>query len=104
MRQTDRLVYVPLGGSGEIGMNMYLYGFGPPGKENFIMVDAGVAFPDMATSPGVNLILPDDSFIRERLNQLLENPKIQLLNDLRGLIQINQALNEQKHFPLKIIP
>ena len=71
MKKTDRLIYIPLGGAGEIGMNMYLYGLGPSGSENFIMVDAGVAFPDMASSPGVNLIFPDDRFIKESLNRLL---------------------------------
>ncbi len=71
MAKTNRLIYIPLGGAGEIGMNMYLYGVGPSGRENFIMVDAGVAFPDMASSPGVNLIMPDDRFIQKSLNSLL---------------------------------
>ena len=71
VNKLERLVYVPLGGAGEIGMNMYLYGFGPPGKENYIMIDAGVTFPEAENSPGVNLIMPDDTFIKNNLNRLV---------------------------------
>ena len=56
---SERLIYLPLGGAGEIGMNAYVYGYGKPGKERLIVVDLGVAFPDMDTSPGVDLIIPD---------------------------------------------
>ena len=70
MKRNERLIYIPLGGAGEIGMNMYLYGVGEPDAENFIMVDAGVAFPDMETSPGVNLITPDDEFVKNNLERL----------------------------------
>ncbi len=62
----NRVIFLPLGGAGEIGMNMYLYGYGRRGAERFIMVDSGVMFPDMETSPGVNLILPDFSWAVER--------------------------------------
>lgn len=65
-----RLVYLALGGAGEVGMNMYLYGYGELGKERFIMVDAGVTFPDMDGSPGVNLIFPDIEWIAERRDRL----------------------------------
>ena len=58
---TERLIYLPLGGAGEIGMNAYVYGYGAPGKERLILVDLGVAFPDMDTTPGVDLIMPDIS-------------------------------------------
>ena len=45
---SERLIYLPLGGAGEIGMNCYVYGYGPkPGKERLIVVDLGVTFPDM---------------------------------------------------------
>ena len=71
MNKLERLVYVPLGGAGEIGMNMYLYGFGPPGKESYIMIDAGVTFPEAENSPGVNLIMPDDTFIKNNLKRLV---------------------------------
>ena len=61
---------MPLGGAGEIGLNSYVYGYGPPEKERFIIVDLGVSFPDMETTPGVDLILPDISWIRERRDRL----------------------------------
>ena len=40
------LYYLPLGGTDEIGMNMYLYGYGPEGNQRWIMVDCGIGFPD----------------------------------------------------------
>ncbi|MBN8632733.1 MAG: ribonuclease J [Rhodobacterales bacterium] len=66
----NRLIYLPLGGAGEIGMNSYVYGYGPKGKERLILVDLGVAFPDMDTSPGVDLILPDVSWLHDKLDRL----------------------------------
>jgi ribonuclease J len=66
----NRLIYLPLGGAGEIGMNSYVYGYGPKGKERLILVDLGVAFPDMDTSPGVDLILPDISWLHDKLDRL----------------------------------
>jgi ribonuclease J len=66
---SERLIYLPLGGAGEIGMNAYVYGYGKPGKERLIVVDLGVAFPDMDTSPGVDLIIPDIAWLEARRNQ-----------------------------------
>ena len=66
----NHLIYMPIGGAGEIGLNSYVYGYGPPEKERFIIVDLGVSFPDMETTPGVDLILPDISWIRERRDRL----------------------------------
>lgn len=66
----ERLIYLPLGGAGEIGMNAYVYGYGAPGKERLILVDLGVTFPDMDTTPGVDLIMPDVSWLKERRDQL----------------------------------
>ena len=63
------LVFVPLGGVGEIGMNFALYGFGPADAREWIVVDVGVTFPD-ATLPGVDLVLPDTRFIEEDLKNL----------------------------------
>ena len=64
------MVYLPLGGAGEIGMNAYVYGVGPPDKERFILVDLGVAFPDMDSTPGVDLIFPDISWLESRRDRL----------------------------------
>src|SRR6056300_835081 len=67
---SDRLIYLPLGGAGEIGMNAYVYGYGPKDKERLIVVDLGVTFPDMDGTPGVDLIFPDISWLEERRNQI----------------------------------
>ncbi len=67
---SERLIYLPLGGAGEVGMNAYVYGYGPAGKERLILVDLGVTFPDMDSSPGVDLILPDISWLVERRDRL----------------------------------
>lgn len=70
MSKKKRLIYLPLGGAGEVGMNAYVYGYGPEGAERLILVDLGVTFPDMDTSPGVDLILPDMSWLIERRDRL----------------------------------
>ncbi|WP_171231312.1 ribonuclease J [Ruegeria sp. HKCCA4812] len=67
---SERLIYLPLGGAGEIGMNAYVYGYGEPGKERLILVDLGVTFPDMDTTPGVDLIFADISWLKERADRL----------------------------------
>ena len=66
MTQDDNALYfVPLGGSGEIGMNLNLYGFGPEEDRQWIIVDCGVTFGDL-TTPGIDIITPDPRFIVER--------------------------------------
>nr|WP_170538214.1 ribonuclease J [Ruegeria arenilitoris] len=67
---SERLIYLPLGGAGEIGMNAYVYGYGKPGQERLILVDLGVTFPDMDTTPGVDLIYADISWLKERADRL----------------------------------
>ena len=66
----DELVFLPLGGSNEIGMNFNLYGYGPPHARKWIIVDLGVTFGDQ-TTPGVEIILPDPSFIEEHARDIL---------------------------------
>ncbi|WP_309092044.1 ribonuclease J [Phenylobacterium sp.] len=68
--QTDELVFLPLGGSNEIGMNFNLYGFGPAHDRKWIVVDLGVTFGDQ-TTPGVEVILPDPEFIEEYAERIL---------------------------------
>ncbi len=67
---SNRLIYLPLGGAGEIGMNCYVYGYGPEGKERLIVVDLGVTFPDMDGSPGVDLIMADISWLEARVDRI----------------------------------
>ncbi len=66
----DELVFLPLGGSNEIGMNFNLYGYGPPHARKWIVVDLGVTFGDQ-TTPGVEVILPDPAFIEEHADDIL---------------------------------
>jgi ribonuclease J len=68
--QSDELVFLPLGGSDEIGMNFNLYGFGPPDDRKWIVVDLGVTFGDQ-TTPGVELILPDPVYIEDFADDIL---------------------------------
>ena len=58
----DELVFLPLGGSNEIGMNLNAYGFGPADDRKWIIVDVGVTFGD-ASTPGVDVIVPDPSYL-----------------------------------------
>ncbi|EIE51881.1 metallo-beta-lactamase [Salipiger aestuarii] len=67
---TDRIIYLPLGGAGEIGMNCYVYGYGAPGKERLIVVDLGVAFPDMDTTPGVDIIFADIAWLEKNRDRI----------------------------------
>jgi ribonuclease J len=66
----DELVFLPLGGSNEIGMNFNLYGYGPPDDRKWIVVDLGVTFGDQ-TTPGVEIIMPDPAFIEEYADDIL---------------------------------
>ena len=66
----QELLFCPLGGAGEIGANMNLYGYGNPGDHKWIMVDIGVTFAD-DTLPGIDLIYPDPGFIVDKKDSLL---------------------------------
>ena len=66
----ERLIYLPLGGAGEIGMNAYVYGYGQPGRERLILVDLGVTFGDMEASPGIDLIMPDLTWLERNRDRL----------------------------------
>ncbi len=66
----EELLFCPLGGSGEIGMNMNLFAYGKPSEHKWIMVDIGVTFAD-DTLPGIDLIYPDPGFIVDKKDDLL---------------------------------
>ena len=65
----SELVFMALGGLGEIGMNVYLYGLGPADARRWLMVDLGVTFPG-EMEPGVDVVLPDVRFISENRKAL----------------------------------
>ena len=71
MTSPDELVFVPLGGLGEIGMNAALYGFGPPRSRKWILVDVGLGFASEEGLPGVDLMFPDTRFIEGERQNLL---------------------------------
>jgi ribonuclease J len=62
----DELLFLPLGGSGEIGMNLNLYGH--DGK--WLMLDLGISFGDDST-PGIDVVMPNPAFITERASDLV---------------------------------
>lgn len=70
MTDSPDLVFVALGGAGEIGMNMYLYGWGTDRNRRWIMVDCGVTFGDMETTPGVEIVMPDPEFVSGMADRL----------------------------------
>lgn len=63
-------VFLPLGGSGEIGMNLNLFGHGKPHKRKWVIVDIGVTFGN-AETPGIDIIMPDTAYIEEHKHNLL---------------------------------
>jgi ribonuclease J len=65
----NELLFVPLGGTEEIGMNFNLYGYGTSKKHDWIIIDLGITFGD-DTTPGIDVILPDPAFILERRDRL----------------------------------
>jgi ribonuclease J len=67
----DELVFLPLGGSGEIGMNFNAYGFGPENDRQWIIVDCGVLFGREGNTPGVDLLMPDIRYLVERKANVL---------------------------------
>ncbi|MFD2183056.1 ribonuclease J [Rhodoplanes azumiensis] len=70
MTKADELVYAPLGGVGEIGMNLSVYGYGSGRKKSWIAVDLGVSFGGGEDLPGVDLVMPDIRFLLEERKNL----------------------------------
>ncbi|MGJ8528238.1 ribonuclease J [Maritalea sp.] len=66
---SDQLVFVPLGGVGEIGMNFGLYGYGAPSERKWLIVDCGLTFarPDL---PGIDLVMPDIRFLEDEVENI----------------------------------
>jgi len=68
-RKEAEFVFVPLGGVGEIGMNLYLYGYGPEGAREWLIVDMGVTFGG-DYEPGIDVILPDIRFLEDERHNI----------------------------------
>jgi ribonuclease J len=64
------LVFSALGGLGEVGMNVYLYGLGSPDAREWLIVDLGITFPEGEDDPGVDVILPDVRFLEAQRKQI----------------------------------
>lgn len=82
LNRPDELVFLPLGGAGEIGMNLNLYGYGG----RWLMVDCGISFAD-DTMPGLEVIMPDPGFIEERRKDLVGIVVTHAHEDHLGAIQ-----------------
>ena len=63
--ENEKLRVIPLGGLEQIGMNMTAFCYG----DSIIVVDCGMAFPD-ADMPGVDLVIPDVSFLEENIDKV----------------------------------
>jgi len=70
MRSTDELVFLPLGGAGEIGMNLNLYGYGPPDSRRWLVVDFGITFAS-GEPPGVTVVTPDPAFLEAHKDDIV---------------------------------
>lgn len=68
-RNRDALVFVPLGGVGEIGMNLYLYGYGRRDSYQWLVIDMGVTFGS-EYEPGIDVIMPDIRFLEEERHNI----------------------------------
>ena len=66
----QELVFAPLGGVGEIGMNLSIYGLGPERRRQWLAVDFGVSFASEEHLPGVDLLLPDIRYLVEERKNL----------------------------------
>lgn len=71
MARPDELVFAPLGGVGEIGMNLSIYGLGSRQQRAWLAVDLGVSFGDEEHLPGIDLIMPDISFLEKERKNLM---------------------------------
>jgi ribonuclease J len=71
MARPDELTFAPLGGVGEIGMNLSIYGLGNRHQRSWLAIDLGVSFGDEEHLPGIDLIMPDVSFLEKERNNLV---------------------------------
>ena len=85
----NEFLFCPLGGSGEIGMNMNLFGYGQPADHKWIMVDIGVTFAD-DTIPGIDLIYPDPGFIQEKKEKIEKEIEKELIQAQKEIAELKK--------------
>jgi ribonuclease J len=71
MSRPDELTFAPLGGVGEIGMNLSIYGLGNRHQRSWLAVDLGVSFGDEEHLPGIDLVMPDIRFLEKEKKNLV---------------------------------
>jgi ribonuclease J len=71
MARPDELTFAPLGGVGEIGMNLSIYGLGNRHQRSWLAIDLGVSFGDEEHLPGIDLIMPDVRFLEKERDNLV---------------------------------
>ena len=71
MARPDELTFAPLGGVGEIGMNLSIYGLGNRHQRSWLAVDLGVSFGDEEHLPGIDTIMPDIRFLEQERKNLV---------------------------------
>lgn len=121
-----QFLFLPLGGVGEIGMNLALYGVREDQRTSWLMVDCGVTFAEGASLPGIDVLMPDIGFIEKNLRSLSgivlthgHEDHIGALLDLWPRLQCDiyatpftagllaAKMEEERdapHLPLKIVP
>ena len=105
MKKEKHFIYIPLGGSAEIGMNMYVYGYGLPGKEDLILVDVGVSFPKMESTPGVDLIMANPSYVINNRNRLLAIFITHAhIGHYLGLMDLGLEIMNTSNIPVYVMP
>jgi ribonuclease J len=71
MTRPDEFTFAPLGGVGEIGMNLSVYGYGSRGARSWLAIDLGVYFGDEEHLPGIDLVMPDIKFLEKEKKNLV---------------------------------
>ncbi|MEO0920921.1 MAG: ribonuclease J, partial [Pseudomonadota bacterium] len=100
----SEFVFAPLGGVGEIGMNLALYGYGPAEKRQWLIIDCGVTFPG-PDLPGVDLVLPDISFLEESRDNLVGMVITHAHEDHYGaLLALYPRLSKDGSLPVYMTP
>jgi len=69
-KEDPQLLFLPLGGTEEIGMNVNCYGFGTPDDADWLVIDLGITFGD-DTTPSIDVIVPDVTFLEQNRDRLL---------------------------------